>query len=67
MREMWYRLCVDVDRSGQVLGASYETREDDRVCRIVTMAQNDLGPFDSPLDAFRKVLDIAPLQLRLFD
>lgn len=60
---LWYRLCVDVDRAGNVIGASYERHRDDQVDRVHVTA---VGPFDTRHEALDQLWDELELQGRLF-
>lgn len=44
----FFRLCLDLDRAGQPLGASYEVHDDQEVRTFGTVL---VGPFDSREDA----------------
>lgn len=63
-----FRLCVDIDRAGNVLGRSWEAIDDDGHCCRVVVAQT--GPFDSIFDAVSDnhsdVLERYGLQRALF-
>jgi hypothetical protein len=48
-----YRLCVDIDRIGQPIGASWEQRDADGAITYGTVL---IGPFDSRQDALEACL-----------
>lgn len=50
---MFVRLCVDLDRSGNVCGASYEVHDRDG---ISTFGTELFGPFDPPEEVFARLL-----------
>jgi len=50
---MFVRLCVDLDRSGNVCGSSYELHGDDGVESFATCL---FGPFDQPEETFADLL-----------
>lgn len=51
---MFTRVCVDLDRAGNVCGASYETMDADGPTAIWTTS---VAPFDTPTEAFESALD----------
>lgn len=62
---IWYRLCVDVDESGQPLGLSYERHLGEKKLLTVKVLL-DTGPFDTSEDAFAALLAQIPRQGVLF-
>lgn len=67
MTPPWFRLSIDVDHDGNVRGASYEVRQEDRLVGIYVGPEP--GPFTS-LDAIvselmEHVTDRYGVQLRL--
>lgn len=50
---MFVRICVDVDRIGQVCGSSYELHDADG---LVTFVTDTVSPWDSPAEAFLDLL-----------
>lgn len=51
---MFTRLCVDVDKHGQVVGSSLELHDADG---LVTFVTDSVSPFDRPEEAFAALLD----------
>lgn len=52
----WFRLCVDIDQSGNVRGASYELRNDSGCDEIVVLNHTVFGPFDGVEEVAANVL-----------
>lgn len=50
---MFTRLCVDLDRAGNVVGSSYELHGDDGLQSYGTAL---VAPFDTPEEAFADLL-----------
>jgi len=45
MTTPWFRLSLDIDHDGNIRGASYEVRSDDRLVKLTVMPEP--GPFGS--------------------
>lgn len=50
---MFTRVCVDLDRAGNVCGSSYEIHDADGIASFGTAL---FGPFDSPEEVFADLL-----------
>jgi hypothetical protein len=65
----WYRLCVDIEDTGEVRGASYEQRDADSAIQIVVLNHVVYGPFDTVGEVATAILRLVTerhgLQLRL--
>lgn len=51
---MFTRLCIDLDRAGNVAGTSYEVHADGTTTTIVVLPPP--GPFDTPAEALESAL-----------
>lgn len=51
---MFTRLCIDLDRAGNLCGASYEIHGDDGVQSFGTAL---VAPFETPVEAFVDLLE----------
>lgn len=59
-----HRIAIIIDNVGQVAGAVLSTDYDTRAARHRPV---DVGPFDTPAEAFAAVLDLVDVQLSLWD
>src|SRR3954452_15468238 len=61
--QVWWRVCVDLDRTGQPLGISAERHDEASTLEVRTATP---GPFDTADEAWCQALKLADLQLALF-
>ena len=50
---MFVRICVDVNKAGNVCGSSYELHDEDG---LVTFVTDSVSPWDTPEEAFADLL-----------